>query len=181
MVAESHQEEHAVNTQTQSVGQLLPVTVLSGFLGAGKTSLLSHVLRNQDGLRVAVIVNDMAEVNVDAMLVKTGADIRVGKDEMVEMQNGCICCTLRDDLIENVTKLATEKRFDYVLIESTGISEPMPVATTFSHEPRTRTCLAAWLLRYLELACRCAVGVQDGTPRGQASGVGLHWDKPQGG
>merc|ERR1719424_2678286 len=110
-------------TDTEPI-QLLPVTVLSGFLGAGKTSLLTHVLQNQDGLRVAVIVNDMAEVNVDAMLVKTGA----------EMQNGCICCTLREDLIENVNKLAKEKRFDYLLIESTGISEPMPVATTFVTE-----------------------------------------------
>lgn len=114
--------------------QLLPVTVLSGFLGAGKTSLLTHVLQNQDGLRVAVIVNDMAEVNVDAMLVKSGSEMLTGKDKMLEMQNGCICCTLREDLIDNVNKLAAEKRFDYLLIESTGISEPMPVATTFVSE-----------------------------------------------
>ncbi|CAE6963709.1 yciC [Symbiodinium sp. CCMP2592] len=92
------------------------------------------MLQNQEGLRVAVIVNDMASVNIDALLVKSGAEILKGKDKMVEMQNGCICCTLREDLIENVKKLAVEGRFDYLLIESTGISEPMPVATTFVSE-----------------------------------------------
>jgi len=113
--------------------KLLPVTVISGFLGAGKTSLLTHVLQNQDGMRVAVIVNDMAEVNIDAMLVKSGSELVAGRDKMLEMQNGCICCTLRPELIENVHKLAAEKRFDYLLIESTGISEPLSVAIAFVH------------------------------------------------
>lgn len=127
-------EEQLTHQETEATSKLLPATVLSGFLGAGKTSLLTHVLQNQDGLRVAVIVNDMAEVNIDALLVKSSTEIVTGKDKMVEMQNGCICCTLREDLIENVSRLAAEKRFDYLLIESTGISEPMPVATTFVNE-----------------------------------------------
>jgi len=126
--------KHIADAGGQASGELLPVTVLSGFLGAGKTSLLTHVLNSNHGLRTAVIVNDMAEVNIDAMLVKSGSQILTGKDEMIEMQNGCICCTLRGDLIEHVGKLAAEKRFDYLLIESTGISEPMPVATTFVTE-----------------------------------------------
>lgn len=115
-----------------SDGDKLPATVLSGFLGAGKTSLLTHVLNNVEGLRVAVLVNDMASINVDAMLVKDKAAISESKDKLVELHNGCICCTLREDLIESVRALALERRFDYLLIESTGISEPMPVATTFS-------------------------------------------------
>ncbi|MBO9606957.1 MAG: GTP-binding protein [Paenibacillaceae bacterium] len=132
----------------------LPVTVLSGYLGSGKTTVLNHVLNNRNGLKVAVIVNDLSEVNIDASLVKDGGGLSRTNETLVEMSNGCICCTLREDLLREVEQLAKENRFDYILIESTGVGEPVPVAQTFTYIDETQ---GIDLSRFCRLDCMVTV------------------------
>jgi G3E family GTPase len=132
----------------------IPVTVLSGYLGAGKTTVLNHVLNNRNGLKVAVIVNDLSEVNIDADLIKNGGGLSRTNEKLVELSNGCICCTLREDLLHEVEKLAKENRFDYLLIESTGVGEPVPVAQTFTYVDEAQ---GIDLSRYCRLDCMVTV------------------------
>jgi G3E family GTPase len=130
-------------SEPNSAIRRLPVTVLSGFLGAGKTTVLNHVLSNREGLKVAVIVNDMSEINIDAQTVNQGITLNRTEEKLVEMSNGCICCTLREDLLTEITALAAQNRFDYLLIEATGISEPLPIAETFTFEDENGVSLAS--------------------------------------